>query len=56
VVLVQIRPFDAGDVAVAGRLLADRHRREQVTEPLLPRRFADPDLCAEVVRRVVPDP
>ncbi|BCJ62159.1 hypothetical protein Jiend_55810 [Micromonospora endophytica] len=36
---VEIRPFAAGDLTGCGALLAERHRRHRVTQPLLSPRF-----------------
>ncbi|HUQ43224.1 MAG TPA: GNAT family N-acetyltransferase [Candidatus Limnocylindria bacterium] len=37
-----IRPIEAADLEAAGRLLADRHRRHRLAEPLLDPRYEDP--------------
>jgi GNAT superfamily N-acetyltransferase len=37
-----IRPFEAGDLDAAGGLLADRHRRHRLVEPLLDPAYEDP--------------
>lgn len=39
---LEIHPFAEEHVADAGRLLAERHRRHRVAEPLLPPAFEDP--------------
>lgn len=37
----ELRPFTAADLAACGTLLADRHRRHRVAQPLLSVRFED---------------
>jgi ribosomal protein S18 acetylase RimI-like enzyme len=37
-----VRPFEPSDVAAAARLLADRHRRHRLAEPLLDQAYEDP--------------
>ena len=44
-----LRPFDAGMIAEAGRLLAQRHRRDRMAMPTLPARFEDPEVAAQAV-------
>jgi GNAT superfamily N-acetyltransferase len=45
----EILPFDENHLTDAGRLLAERHRRHRLAQPLLPKRFEDPDVArAEV--------
>jgi GNAT superfamily N-acetyltransferase len=39
---VRVRAFEPGDVDEAGRLLAHRHRRHRLAEPLLSERWEDP--------------
>jgi GNAT superfamily N-acetyltransferase len=39
---LDLLPFTDEHLGPAGRLLAERHRRHRVAEPLLPRRFEDP--------------
>jgi len=38
---VEVRPFEAADLTACGVLLADRHRRHRIAEPLLSPRFED---------------
>ena len=38
---VEVRPFEAADLPECGALLADRHRRHRIAEPLLSPRFED---------------
>lgn len=46
---IETRPFDEGDLAAAGRLLAARHARQRRSRPLLSSRFEDPAVAeAEV--------
>ncbi len=48
-----IRAFEPGDVAAAGRLLAERHAAHRRAEPLLAARFEDPAAaCAQVEEEV----
>jgi GNAT superfamily N-acetyltransferase len=44
-----IEPFTDDHVAAAGALLAERHRRQRLVEPLLPNRFEDPEQAAAQV-------
>jgi GNAT superfamily N-acetyltransferase len=44
-----IRPFAEGHLADASRLLARRHLRHRVTQPLLDERYERPDMAAEEV-------
>ncbi|WBB80220.1 GNAT family N-acetyltransferase [Micromonospora sp. WMMD882] len=39
---LEVRPLTADELAVCGALLAGRHRRHRVAQPLLPPRFEDP--------------
>ncbi len=39
---VAVRPLEAGDLDAAGALLAERHRRQRLAEPLLDPAFEDP--------------
>ena len=41
----EILPFDENHLSDAGRLLAERHRRHRLVQPLLPKRFEDPDVA-----------
>jgi len=38
-----VRPIEPSDLASASRLLAERHRRHRLSEPLLDRAYEDPD-------------
>jgi GNAT superfamily N-acetyltransferase len=49
VTTTDIRAFSRGDVAAAGRLLAERHQRHRLVEPLLSPRFEDAAVAAEAV-------
>ncbi|WP_212822231.1 GNAT family N-acetyltransferase [Polymorphospora rubra] len=40
---LEVRPFEAADLAACGVLLAGRHRRHRVAQPLLSPRFEDVD-------------
>ncbi|MBB4958461.1 GNAT family N-acetyltransferase [Micromonospora polyrhachis] len=40
---VEVRPFEAADLAACGTLLAERHRQHRIAEPLLSPRFEDAD-------------
>ncbi len=40
---VEVRPLEAGDLAACGALLADRHRRHRIAQPLLAPRFEHAD-------------
>ncbi len=42
---LEVLPFDASHLPDAARLLAERHRRHRLDEPLLPARFEDPAAC-----------
>ncbi|MGW0432337.1 N-acetyltransferase family protein [Micromonospora sp. NPDC003197] len=42
---VEVRPFEAADLAACGTLLAERHRRHRIAEPLLSPRFEDVDVA-----------
>jgi len=53
VVKLEIHPFSADDVPAAGRLLAQRHRRQRELEPLLAPRFEDADVAAQEVAAVL---
>ena len=46
---LELLPFDESHLPDAGRLLAERHRRHRVDEPLLPQRFEDPATCESEV-------
>jgi GNAT superfamily N-acetyltransferase len=50
---LEVRPFDAADVAAAGVLLAERHRRHRLAQPLLSRRYEDADAAAAEVARTL---
>ena len=50
---LELRPFDEGHLPDAGRLLAERHRRHRLDEPLLPVRFEDPATCEAEVAAVL---
>jgi GNAT superfamily N-acetyltransferase len=39
---IEVRPFEATDLADCGALLAGRHRRHRIAQPLLSARFEDP--------------
>jgi ribosomal protein S18 acetylase RimI-like enzyme len=45
----ELRPFDENMISSAGRLLAQRHRRNRALMPVLPARFEDPEVSAEAV-------
>jgi ribosomal protein S18 acetylase RimI-like enzyme len=47
---VEIRPFSDEHLEGAARLLAARHQRHRLIEPLLPERFEDPDTAGEELR------
>ncbi|MGZ4722311.1 N-acetyltransferase family protein [Oryzihumus sp.] len=42
---IETAPFDEGHLADAGRLLAGRHRRHRLDQPLLDARFEDPAIA-----------
>jgi GNAT superfamily N-acetyltransferase len=42
---LEVLPFDESHLPDASRLLAERHRRHRLDEPLLPARFEDPVAC-----------
>ncbi len=44
------RTFESDDAAEAGALLAERHRRHRLAQPLLPARYEDPAVAAREVR------
>jgi ribosomal protein S18 acetylase RimI-like enzyme len=46
---MELRPFDASMIADAGRLLAQRHRRNRAVMPAFPARFEDPEVAAQAV-------
>ena len=46
---LELRPFSEDFVADAGRLLAERHRRQREAEPLLPPRYEEPAAASELV-------
>lgn len=46
-----VRPFEAGDLASAGRLLAARHRAHRRAQPLLDARYEDPVTAQAEVER-----
>ena len=43
---VQVRPFEAEDVPDAAALLAERHRRHRLVQPLLAARYEDTEVAA----------
>ena len=47
---VEIRPFSDEHLDGAARLLAERHQRHRLIEPLLPERFENPESAGEEVR------
>ncbi|WP_203914848.1 GNAT family N-acetyltransferase [Rhizocola hellebori] len=47
---LDVRPFAADDIPSAGRLLAQRHRRHRLAQPLLSARFEDVEVAVEAVR------
>ncbi|HEX7189522.1 MAG TPA: GNAT family N-acetyltransferase [Actinomycetes bacterium] len=49
----EIRPFEPGDVAAAGGLLARRHAAHRAAEPLLSARFEDPAAAATEVQSLL---
>ncbi len=46
---VETRPFEAGDLTACGALLAQRHRRHRLTQPLLSPRFEAPETAVAEV-------
>jgi ribosomal protein S18 acetylase RimI-like enzyme len=48
----EIRPFTADDLEAAGQLLARRHARQRIAEPLLSARYETPSVAETEVRRV----
>ena len=46
---VQIRSFVDDDVPTAALLLAGRHRRDRMSEPLLSPEYEDPRLCEQLL-------
>lgn len=48
----QILPFEENHLSDAGRLLAERHRRHRLVQPLLPKRFEDLDAARAEVAAV----
>src|SRR5262245_36760095 len=46
----EIHPFSDEHLDGAARLLAARHRRHRLSEPLLPERFEDPEGAGEELR------
>ena len=47
---VEVRPFEAADIASAGALLAGRHRRHRLAQPLLSPRYETVDEATAQVR------
>jgi GNAT superfamily N-acetyltransferase len=45
----EIRPFETADLNEAGRLLAERHRRQRAIEPGLPVAFEDPVVAGQAI-------
>jgi ribosomal protein S18 acetylase RimI-like enzyme len=45
----KILPFDSEMIPDAGKLLAQRHRRDRLSLPLLPSRFEDPQVAAKAI-------
>ena len=50
---VEVRPFEAADLTACGVLLADRHRRHRIAEPLLSPRFEDIGVATSELAAVV---
>jgi GNAT superfamily N-acetyltransferase len=50
---IEIRPFDAGDLDAAARLLADRHRRHRLVEPLLDPAFESPEAAGREISKLL---
>ena len=50
---MRVRAFEAGDLDEAGRLLAERHRRHRMAEPLLSERWEDPAVCRDELSGVL---
>ena len=50
---MRVRAFEAGDLDEAGRLLAERHRRHRMVEPLLSERWEDPAVCRDELSGVL---
>ncbi len=50
---VEIRRFEAADLDAAAALLADRHRRHRLAEPLLDPAFEDPDAARREIEAVL---
>ena len=50
---VRVRALEPGDLDEVGRLLAERHRRHRVAEPLLPERWEDPAVCRDELSGVL---
>jgi ribosomal protein S18 acetylase RimI-like enzyme len=46
---IEVRPFGEADLPAAGRLLAARHRRHRVAQPLLSARYEDPAVAEKEV-------
>lgn len=51
-----VRALDAGDLDAAAVLLADRHRRHRVAEPLLDPAFEDPAAARAEIEKLLADP
>jgi GNAT superfamily N-acetyltransferase len=49
---IEIQPFSPEFLADAGRLLAERHARQRVAEPLLSPRYEDPDAAEQEIAAV----
>ena len=49
----EIRPFAAGDLAAAASLLADRHRRHRLAEPLLDPAYEQPDAARAEIEKLL---
>ncbi len=47
---LEVRPFTAADIAPAGELLAERHRRHRLAQPLLSARYEQAEVAAGDVK------
>jgi GNAT superfamily N-acetyltransferase len=49
---LDVRPFEAADIPGAGELLAQRHRRHRLAQPLLSPRFEDAEVAQAEIKAV----
>jgi GNAT superfamily N-acetyltransferase len=54
---IELRPFDRDrDIDIAAKLLAERHQRDRLREPMFPQAFEDPAVCRSTIEHAFDAP